>query len=238
MTDPERSSLSASAHSHKWVLLRGDGTLGAARRLGEALRAIATDDARVVIVNPGPRWVPEPHMETTLVSVLDADPALDAVVGWWQWTDFPSALSPVPGRSSPATVRVGGRKGDDLSLVDLLARPTSVGPLAIRAGALGRLAGPEGWPADAVLDAASTWVLVALLAGSGARVGSIPRTCSTRTRTLAEDPESLRPIGLGWLTQFALGHIGHSGLGVHGRRELLARWRAAPEITAPVGASA
>lgn len=238
MTDPERSSPTTSAHSHKWVLLRGDGMLGAARRLGEALRAVAAGDARVVIVNPGPRWVPEPHMETTLASVLDADPALDAVVGWWQWADFPSGLSPTSGKSSPATVRVGGREGNDLSIVDLLSRPTSVGPLAIRAGALDRLPDHDGWPADAVLDAAATWVFVALLAGSGARIGSIPRTCSTRTRTLAEDPESLRPIGLAWLTQFALGHIGHRGLGVHERRELLARWRAAPEITAPVGARA
>ena len=203
------------------MTLRADAQLGTLRRLVHALLGEVPAGGDPVLVLPGPRWVPEPHAEDALASVLRADPALDAAVGWWRWSDAPAG---------PSTVRLGGNAGDDLALVDLLARPMSVGPMAIRARALPALAALRDAPADSVLDAASTWVLAATLVGSGLRVGALSRTCATRTRTLAEDPEALRPIGLGWLVEFVLSHLPESGVSTETRRELLARWSAAPRI--------
>lgn len=200
--------------------IRADAQLGALRRLARACQNPSGSDPLVIL--PGPRWVPEPHAEESLRLVLRADPSLDASVGWWRWHDAPTG---------PATVRVGGHAGDDLQLVDLLSRPTSVGPIALRARALPALSPLREAPADAVLDAACTWAIASLLVGSGLRIGSLPRTCATRTRTIAEDPESLRPIGLGWLVEYALSIL-PSPPPIQIRRELLARWNAAPLLPA------
>lgn len=220
-----------------WVLVRGDGALGSARRIAWQLLERAPDDPRPLVVMPNPRWVPEAHMEQTLSSVLEADPGLDAVVGWWRWTDAKEAGPSSRGPTVPATVRVGGRAGDDLSIVDLLARPASVGPIAIRPRAVGAIESLRDAPADAVLDCASTWAIASLLAAGHMRVGSLPRTCSTRTRTIAEDPESLRPIGLAWLVQFVLERAAPEAIRLHERRELLARWGAAPVLRPEAGAA-
>lgn len=236
MTDPARTSQSSPAHASDWILVRGDGSLGSARRIIKRLLEIGPDDPRLALVTPGPRWVPEPHMESTLASVLRADPGLDAVVGWWRWADSRPQGGASSGHLVPATVRVGGRAGDDLLAVDLLSRPMSVGPIALRTRSLSTLARLGGVPADAVLDSSTTWFIASALVGARARIGSIPRTCSTRTRTIAEDPEVLRPIGLAWLTQFALDRIGPSALQTHERREILARWQAAPGVATRAGA--
>lgn len=204
----------------RWRTPRAGSSPGHLRALVSLVLARPGHDPRPVVISPGPRWVPEPHAEATLTSVLDADPSLAAAVGWWRWADA----------NEPATVRVGGTAGDDLRLVDLLSRPMSVGPIAVRATSLGALAVLRDVPADAVLDAASSWMIAAVLVGSGVRVGSIPRTCSHRTRTVAEDPEALRPIGLAWLVEFALGRMAPSVPGPEDRRELLARWGAASRV--------
>jgi hypothetical protein len=204
-----------------WSVVRADGHLGTLRRVVRALLSDATPSRDPVILMTGPRWVPEPHTEATLAAVLRADPQLDACVGWWRWMDA---------RPSPATVRVGGSAGDDLQLVDLLARPTSVGPIALRVRALADLGPLLDAPADAVLDAAATWAIAACLLASGRRIGSISRICSTRNRSIAEDPELLRPIGLAWLVEFALARVPASALTQDLRRELLARWHAAPHV--------
>lgn len=236
MIDSRRTPRSPATHASDWILVRGDGSLGSARRIITRLLEIASDEPRIAIITPGPRWVPEPHMEATLASVLEADPGLDGVVGWWRWADARPEGDPPPDPAVPATVRVGGPEGDDLLPVDLLSRPMSVGPIAVRARSLSTLARLSDIPADAVLESSTTWLIATALVGAHARIGSLPRTCSTRTRTVAEDPESLRPIGLAWLTQFALDRIGPAALQTHERRELLARWQAAPQIAAPAGA--
>lgn len=211
----------ATRSSHGWTVVRADGHLGSLRRLARALTSDTLQTPDPVVVLPGPRWVPEPHTEATLAAVLGADPELDASVGWWRWTDS---------RSGPATVRVGGSTGDDLQLVDLLARPCSVGPIAIRPRAIGELRPLLDAPADAILDAAATWVIAACLLAASRRIGALPRTCSTRTRSVIEDPEMLRPIGLAWLAEFAISRVPASALTRDLRRELLARWGAAPAI--------
>lgn len=219
-----------------WRLVRFDGALGATRRVVRQIQrhAVSTrdeGDRRPVVITPGPRWVLEPHAEPALVSVLEADPGADGVIGWWRWADHAREGE----RAIAATVRVGGvgeHGGDDVRAIELLARPMSVGVIVIRAAALERVAaieldrtGDRGvMPADAILDAASTWVMAAALVGHGGRLATLPRTCSERRRTIAEDPERLTPLGRAWLIQIALNWFGPSDVW----SELLARWRMAP----------
>ncbi len=231
MTEPKPSTHESPTNAPDWVHIRADGSLGSLRRILDRVRAAPQSSSALLLISPGPRWVPEPHMESALASVLHADPGLAAAVAWWRWQDAPARGTSSNDRRAPATVRVGGRSGDDLTLVDLLARPMSVGPLALRPASISALESLRDLPADAVLDAASTWAIAIHLAASRSRVASLPRTCSTRTRTIVEDPESLRPIGLAWLVRLMLEQIGPGALHPHERRELLARWQAVPEIT-------
>lgn len=230
MTEPMSKSESAERGAPEWAHIRADGSLGAFRRSLVGARVSAEAGNAILIVSPGPRWVPEPRMESALSSVLEADPGLAGVVAWWRWQDAGERAPARLGLDGPVTVRVGGRAGDDLSAVDLLARPMSVGPIAMRREAIEALGSMRDLPADAVLDHAMTWMLATHLVVQGMRVGTLPRTCSTRTRTHAEDPEVLRPIGLAWLVRMALGQVGPDALRADERRELFARWGAAPEI--------
>lgn len=225
-----------------WRLVRFDGALGATRRVVRQIQRHAActreeGDPRPVVITPGPRWVLEPHAEPALVGVLEADPGADGVVGWWRWADHARDGE----RATAATVRVGGvgeHGGDDVRAVDLLARPMSVGVIVIRAAALDRVAaieldrtGDRGViPADAILDAASTWVIAAALVGRGGRLATLPRTCSERRRTIAEDPERLTPLGRAWLIQTALNWFAPGDV----EGELLERLRNSP-AEAPSG---
>ena len=76
----ESTELSSPSHGTGWILVRGDGALGSARRIAARLREIPADESRPVIITPGPRWVPQPDMEQTLSSVLRADPDLAGVL--------------------------------------------------------------------------------------------------------------------------------------------------------------
>lgn len=166
-------------------------------------------------------------MESALAEVMRVDPGLDAAAAWWVWSD------PVPRVAEGdggLVVRVGGASGDDLVLVDLLARPMAVGPIVVRASSLDAFSMYGGGPADAVLDCAASWLLVSSLVGAGKRVGTLPRVCATRMRTVAEDPERLRPIGLAWLVRYVLDRLGEGVPALHERRELIARWRASAPI--------
>lgn len=220
-----------------WRILRAPAPPGTLRAAVARAITLAADsgDSRPLIFSPNQRWVLEPHAEHTLVSVLDSDSSLAAVVGWWRWTDPCSSLAPPS--AGPATVRVGGSAGNDLSLIDLLQRPLSVGPIAIRSSACLRLEALRDSPADAVLDAASTWAIACTLIASGARVASIPRICAARTRTVPEDPEALRPIGLAWLVQHLAARMNTHVLDAESRRELFARWRAAPRVDRSIRAA-
>lgn len=233
MTEPMSKSESTEPGAPKWAHIRADGSLGAFRRALDGVRTGAQAGNAILIVSPGPRWVPEPHMESALSAVLEADPGLAGVVGWWRWQDAGERGPEGLGLEGPVTVRVGGRAGDDLNGVDLLARPMSVGPIAMRRESIAAFDSMRDLPADAVLDNAMTWMIATHLVVQGMRVGTLPRTCSTRTRTHAEDPEALRPIGLAWLVRMALGQAGPDGLRADERRELFARWGAAPEIARP-----
>lgn len=210
-----------------WLCLRADGSLGSFRRLLGACASVSRDERRLVVIVPGPRWVPEPGMESALAEVMRADPGLDGAAAWWVWND---PVERVAQGDGGLVVRVGGVSGDDLGLVDLLARPMSVGPIAVRAASLDAFSMYGGVPADAVLDCAASWLLASALVGAGKRVGTLPRVCSTRMRTVGEDPERLRPIGLAWLVRYVLDRLGEGLPAIHERRELIARWRASAPI--------
>lgn len=217
MSDP-----TASAGATPWRMVRLDGALGAFRRVASQLRRAAPGE--MVVVTPGPRWVLEPHAEERLLSVLRADPALDGVVGWWRWIDHGA----MKGNGSPAIVQVGGSAGDDLRIADLLAKPASIGVIALRGRCASMFERLANLPADATLDAAGTWAVAACVSIAGGRIASLPRVCSERRRTLAEDPERLSPQGSAWLTSLALEWAGPNGLERHAARELIERWRGAP----------
>jgi hypothetical protein len=227
MTNGRQSTQEHSDGHAQWIRLRADGALGSLRRLLDACAGVARDERRLVVIVPGPVWVPEPGMESALAEVIRLDPGVDAAVGWWVWND------PGPGvatEEGALVVRVGGVSGDDLGLVDLLARPMAIGPIVLRAASLDALSILQGGPADVVLDRAASWLLAAALVGAGKRVGTLPRVCSTRMRSVAEDPERLRPIGLAWLVAHALDRLGEGTPSIHQRRELIARWRASAPI--------
>lgn len=167
-------------------------------------------------------------MESALAEVMRVDPGLDGAAAWWVWND---PVARVPQGDGGLVVRVGGVSGDDLGLVDLLARPMAVGPIVVRAASLDAFSMYGGGPADAVLDCAASWLLASALVGQGKRVATLPRVCATRMRSVGEDPERLRPIGLAWLVRYVLDRLGEGSPAIHERRELIARWGA----SAPIG---